>query len=285
MSEPNAALAGQFRIGGDLTVNRLGFGAMRITGEGIWGEPADMEEARRTLRRLRDLGVNFVDTAESYGPEVSERLIAEELYPYEGFVIATKAGLQRPGPNHWVQDGRPEVLRRGLLSSLKRLKLERIDLWQLHRIDPKVPREQQFEAIAGFIKEGLVRHVGLSQVSVEEIKAAEAHFPVATIQNRYNLLDRAAEEALDYCEANAIGFIPWAPLASGRIGTQQPALLAEIARRHGAMPGQIALAWMLRRSPVILPIPGTGKVAHLEENVAAAAIRLTDEDVAELELA
>lgn len=284
MSEPNAALAGQFRIGGDLTVNRLGFGAMRITGEGIWGEPADMEEARRTLRRLRDLGVNFVDTAESYGPEVSERLIAEELYPYEGFVIATKAGLQRPGPNHWVQDGRPEVLRRGLLSSLKRLRLERIDLWQLHRIDPKVPRQQQFEAIAGFIKEGLVRHVGLSEVSVEDIEAARAHFPVATIQNRYNLLDRASEEALKYCEANNIGFIPWAPLASGRIGTQQPPLLAEVARRHGAMPGQIALAWMLRRSPVILPIPGTGKVAHLEENVAAAAIRLSDEDIAELEL-
>lgn len=283
MSEPNAALAGEFSIGGDLTVNRLGFGAMRITGDGIWGEPRDVEEARRTLRRLRALGVNFVDTAESYGPEVSERLIAEELYPYEGFVIATKAGLQRPGPNHWTQDGRPEVLRRGLLSSLERLKLDRIDLWQLHRIDSKVPRERQFEAIAGFVEEGLVRHVGLSEVSVEEIKAAEAYFPVATIQNRYNLFDRASEEELEYCEANNIGFIPWAPLASGRIG-DQPALAA-VARRHGATAGQIALAWMLKRSPVILPIPGTGKVAHLEENVAAAAIVLSDEDVAELEAA
>ncbi|MFD1941269.1 aldo/keto reductase [Paradevosia shaoguanensis] len=281
MSEPNAALAGQFSIGGDLTINRLGFGAMRITGEGIWGQPKDVEEARRVLRRLKALGVNFVDTAESYGPEVSEQLIADELYPYDGFVIATKAGLQRPGPNHWVQDGRPEVLRRGLEASLRRLKVERIDLWQLHRIDSKVPRDEQFAAIAGFVKDGLVRHVGLSEVTVEEIEAAQKYFPVATIQNRYNLFDRASEEELEFCEANAIGFIPWAPLASGRVGGRP--VLEAVAQRHGASPGQIALAWMLKRSPVILPIPGTGKVAHLEENVAAAGITLSEGDMAELE--
>jgi len=277
----DAGQAGQFAIGGDLTVNRLGFGAMRITGEGIWGEPSDPEECRRTLRHLRDLGVDFIDTAESYGPDVSERLIGEELSPYNGFVIATKAGFQRTGPNRWVIDGRPDVLRRGLEGSLKRLKVERIDLWQLHRIDTKVPRDKQFEAIAGFVREGLIRHVGLSEVSVEEIEAASKYFPVATIQNRYNLFDRASEAELDYCEANGIGFIPWAPLAAGRVDGRP--VLDAVAARHDASAGQIALAWMLERSSVMLPIPGTSKVKHLEENVAAAAITLDDEDMAALD--
>ncbi|HEY4199095.1 MAG TPA: aldo/keto reductase [Devosiaceae bacterium] len=281
MTNPNAAQSGQFALGGDITINRLGFGAMRITGDGIWGQPRDVEESRRTLRRLRDLEVNFIDTAESYGPLVSEELIGEELAPYGGLIIATKGGLQRSGPNRWEQDGRPEVLRRGLEGSLKRLKVERIDLWQLHRIDGKVPRDEQFAAVAEFVKEGLIRHVGLSEVSVEEIQAAEKHFKVASVQNRYNIVARDSEAALDYCEANGIGFIPWAPLGSGALATDGSAF-DTVAKAHGATTGQIALAWMLKRSPVILPIPGTSKVKHLEENVAAAAIRLGDEDFATL---
>jgi aryl-alcohol dehydrogenase-like predicted oxidoreductase len=277
MSNPSAAASGQFAIGGDLTVNRLGFGAMRITGKGIWGEPADRAEALAVLRSLPKLAVNFIDTAESYGPEVSERLIREALHPYEGLVIATKSGLERPGPDQWTPNGHPEFLRNGVTGSLKRLGLERIDLWQLHRIDPAVPRDQQFDAIAKMQKEGLIRHVGLSQVSVEEIEAAQKFFKVVTVQNLYNLADRSSEKVLDYCEAHGIGFIPWFPLAAGDLA-RPGSVLDEIAKKNGASPSQIALAWVLKRSPVMLPIPGTGKVSHLEENVAAAGITLSDAD-------
>jgi pyridoxine 4-dehydrogenase len=282
MTTPNAALAGTFAIGGDLVVNRLGFGAMRITGKGIWGEPEDPAEARATLARLPDLGINFVDTAESYGPEVSERLIGEVLAPYaKGTIIATKSGLTRTGPDRWLQVGRPEFLEQGVHLSLRRLKLERLDLWQLHRIDSKVPRNEQFEAIAGFIKSGLVRHAGLSEVSVEEIKAAQKYFPVATVQNLYNVANRQSEAVLAYCEANGIGFIPWFPLAGGDL-VKSTAYQA-ICKTHNATPSQIALAWVLKRSPVMLPIPGTGKVKHLEENTAAAAINLSDAEFATLD--
>ena len=277
MSKASAAASGQFAIGGDLTVNRLGFGAMRITGAGIWGEPEDRAGALATLRRLPELDVNFIDTADSYGPEVSERLIHEALYPYKGLLIATKTGLTRAGPNQWAPNGRPEYLRNGVKASLGRLGIERIDLWQLHRIDSAVPRDEQFDAIAKMQKEGSIRHVGLSQVSVEEIKAAQKVFKVATVQNLYNLADRSSEAVLDYCEANNIGFIPWYPLAAGNLARPGSALEA-IAKQNNASPGQIALAWILKRSPVMLPIPGTGKVSHLEENVAAAGIVLSDAD-------
>lgn len=281
MSTIDAARSGTFAIGGDLVVNRLGFGAMRITGRGIWGEPEDPAEARATLARVPELGINFIDTAESYGPEVSERLIGEVLAPYsKGTIIATKSGLTRTGPDRWLQVGRPEFLEQGVHLSLRRLKLERLDLWQLHRIDAKVPREEQFEAIAGFIKSGLVRHAGLSQVSVEEIEAARKYFPVATVQNLYNVANRQSEDLLDYCEKHGIGFIPWFPLAGGDL-VKSTAYQA-ICQKHGATPSQIALAWVLKRSPVMLPIPGTGKVKHLEENTAAAAIELSDEDFATL---
>jgi pyridoxine 4-dehydrogenase len=282
MSKPSAAASGQFAIGGDLTVNRLGFGAMRVTGRGIWGEPQDRPGALATLRRLPELDVNFIDTAESYGPEVSERLIHEGLSPYKGLVVATKAGLQRPGPDQWTPDGRPEVLRKGVTGSLKRLGVERIDLWQLHRIDSSVPRDEQFDAIAKMQKEGLIRHAGLSQVSVEEIEAAQKFFKVATVQNLYNLADRSSEKVLDYCEAHGIGFIPWYPLAAGDLA-RPGSVLDDIARKNKATPSQIALAWVLKRSPVMLPIPGTGKVSHLEENVEAASIKLTDADFAALD--
>jgi pyridoxine 4-dehydrogenase len=282
MSKPSAAASGQFAIGGDLTVNRLGFGAMRVTGRGIWGEPQDRPGALATLRRLPELDVNFIDTAESYGPEISERLIHEGLSPYKGLVIATKAGLQRPGPDQWTPDGRPEVLRKGVTGSLKRLGVERIDLWQLHRIDSSVPRDEQFDAIAKMQKEGLIRHAGLSQVSVEEIEAAQKFFKVATVQNLYNLADRSSEKVLDYCEAHGIGFIPWYPLAAGDLA-RPGSVLDDIARKNKATPSQIALAWVLKRSPVMLPIPGTGKVSHLEENVEAASIKLTDADFAALD--
>jgi aryl-alcohol dehydrogenase-like predicted oxidoreductase len=282
MSNLSAAASGQFAIGGDLIVNRLGFGAMRVTGEGIWGEPHNRAQALATLRRLPELGVNFIDTAESYGPEVSEKLIREALHPYKGLVIATKAGLQRPGPNQWAPDGRPDVLRKGLLGSLKRLGVERIDLWQLHRIDPNVPRNEQFDAIAKMQKEGLIRHVGLSQVSVEEIEAARKFVKVATVQNLYNLADRSSEAVLDHCAAHGIGFIPWYPLAAGDLA-RPGSVLDEIAKKNEAAPSQVALAWVLKRSPVMLPIPGTGKVSHLEENVAAAAIELSDADFAALD--
>jgi pyridoxine 4-dehydrogenase len=282
MTTPDAALSGTFAIGGDMIVNRLGFGAMRITGPGIWGDPEDPAEARRTLKRVPELGINLIDTAESYGPYVSEDLIGEVLAPYSaGTIVATKSGLTRTGPDVWLQLGRPEFLEQGVHMSLRRLKLERIDLWQLHRIDSQVPRDEQFDAIAGFIKDGLVRHAGLSEVSVEEIKAAQKFFPVATVQNLYNVANRKSEEVLAYCEANGIGFIPWFPLAGGDL-VKSTAYQA-ICTKYNATPSQIALAWALKRSPVMLPIPGTGKVKHLEENTAAAAIALSDEDFATLD--
>ncbi|HEX5746491.1 MAG TPA: aldo/keto reductase [Archangium sp.] len=278
MTTINAAASGTFRIGGDLEVNRLGFGAMRITGNGIWGDPEDPKEARRTVARVPELGINFIDTADSYGPFVSEDILAEVLSPYKkGLVIATKGGLTRHGPNIWLPVGRPEYLRQCVLMSLRRLKLERIDLWQLHRIDPKVPRDEQFGAIAGMQREGLIRHVGLSEVSVEEIQAAGRFFKVATVQNLYNLANRQSEAVLDHCEKNNIGFIPWYPLAGGPLAREGGAL-DTLAKKLGASPSQIALAWVLERSPVMLPIPGTGKVKHLEENTAAANLKLGDED-------
>jgi aryl-alcohol dehydrogenase-like predicted oxidoreductase len=282
MPRTDAAASGQFSIGGDMVVNRLGFGAMRVTGRGIWGPPEDPEEARRTLRRLPELGVDFIDTADSYGPFVSEDLIAETLYPYDGLVIATKGALTRNGPDIWVPVGRPEYLRQCVLMSLRRLRFERIDLWQLHRIDPKVPRDEQFGVIAQMQQEGLIRHVGLSEVDVEEIEAAQRHFVVATVQNRYNLVDRTSEAVLDHCERQGIGFIPWYPLAAGDLARGHSAL-TEIAGRLQATPSQVALAWVLKRSKAMLPIPGTGSVAHLEENVAAAALRLSDADFATLD--
>jgi aryl-alcohol dehydrogenase-like predicted oxidoreductase len=277
MSTINAAASGQFSVGGDISVNRLGFGAMRITGSGIWGEPADREEALRTLKRAPELGINFIDTADSYGPRVSELLIREALHPYKGLLIATKGGLERPGPGNWVSNGQPDYLRQCVAGSLKRLGVERIDLWQLHRIDPKVARAEQLGVVAAMQKEGLIRHVGLSNVSVDDIKAAQKLFRVVTVQNRYNLVERTSEDVLDYCEAQGIGFIPWNPLSTGRMA-QPGSPLDTIAKKARATPGQIAVAWLLKRSPVMLPIPGTGKVAHLEENVAAASVTLSDED-------
>jgi aryl-alcohol dehydrogenase-like predicted oxidoreductase len=282
MTKHSAAATGQFAIGGDLTVNRLGFGAMRITGEGIWGEPKDRDEALRVLRRLPELDVNFIDTADSYGPEVSERLIHEALAPYKGLVIATKGGLTRSGPGQWAPNGRPEYLKKAVAGNLKRLGVARIDLWQLHRIDPAVPRDEQFDAIAKMQKEGSIRHVGLSQVSIEEIEAAQKFFKVATVQNLYNLADRSSEKVLDYCEAHNIGFIPWYPLAAGDLA-RPGSILDAMAKKYGASPSQIALAWVLKRAKVMLPIPGTGKVAHLEENVAAAGIALSGADFAALD--
>lgn len=282
MSKGNAAASGQFKIGGDLTVNRLGYGAMRITGEGIWGEPADREEALRTLKRLPELGVNFIDTADSYGPEVSENLIHEALYPYTGMVIATKGGLTRHGPNVWPPLGRPEYLRQCVLMSLRRLGVERIDLWQLHRIDPKVPRDEQFDAIKQMQQEGLIRHAGLSEVNTEEIQAAQKFFPVVTVQNMYNLVTRQSEDVLEYCTRANIGFIPWFPLASGSLA-QSGSLLDEIARKQNTTPGGVALAWILKRSPVTLPIPGTSQVKHLEENVDAVNVSLSNEEFAALD--
>ncbi|MHB8340836.1 MAG: aldo/keto reductase [Mycobacteriales bacterium] len=276
-----AAASGTWSIGGDLPVNRLGFGAMQITGPGIWGEPADPEECLRVLRRAVELGVTLVDTADSYGPEVSERLIREALYPYTDVVIATKAGLTRSGPGQWAPVGRPEYLRQCLEMSLRRLGVECIDLYQLHRIDPRVPAEEQFGFLAEMRDAGKVRHVGLSEVTVEEIVAARAVVPVATVQNRYNLADRAAEPVLEYCEREGIGFLPWFPIATGRLARPGGPLDAA-ARRLGATPAQLALAWLLRRSPVQLPIPGTSSVAHLEENLGAALVELTDQEYATL---
>src|SRR5512146_181854 len=277
MAEKVAAKSGTFKIGGDLEVHRLGFGAMRITGDGIWGPPEDPAEAKRTLKRVPELGIDLIDTADSYGPFVSEDLIAEVLAPYRGMVIATKGGFTRHGPDSWEIVGRPEYLRQCVLMSLRRLKQERLDLWQLHRIDPKVPREEQFGEIARMQKEGLIRHVGLSEVSVEEIKAASRHFKVATVQNLYNLVHRQSEDVLDFCEEKGIGFIPWWPLAAGKLAKEGGAL-SKIAKKLDATPSQVALAWLLRRSKVMRPIPGAGKVEHLEENTAAAALKLDDED-------
>jgi aryl-alcohol dehydrogenase-like predicted oxidoreductase len=274
-----------FTIGGDLPVTRLGFGAMRITGPGIWDEPADVPAALEVLAALPGLGVDLIDTADSYGPEVSEQLIREALHPYpDGLVVATKAGLTRHGPDVWLPVGRPEYLRQQCLLSLRRLGVERIDLFQLHRIDAKVPAEEQFATLAELRDEGLVRHVGLSQVSVEEIEAARAVVPIVTVQNLYNLTDRSSEDVLEHCEAHGIGFIPWFPLAAGRLA-EPGGTVAELAAAHGATPGQIALAWLLQRSPVMLPIPGTGSLAHLRENVAAAQVSLSEADMAALDAA
>lgn len=277
MPQANAATSGNFVIGGDLTIHRLGFGAMRVTGAGIWGPPADRAEALRTLKKLPELGINFIDTADSYGPNISEELIREALHPYNGIVIATKAGLARTGPEQWTPLGRPEYLIQQAHTSCQRLGVERIDLWQLHRIDPKVPRDEQFDAIKQLVKDDVIRHVGLSQVSVDEIDAARKYFDVATVQNRYNLIDRSSELVLDFCERSHIGFIPWFPLAAGDL-TRPGSLLDALAKRHQAAPSQVALAWMLQRSPVMLPIPGTSRVSHLEENVAAVNIELTREE-------
>jgi aryl-alcohol dehydrogenase-like predicted oxidoreductase len=283
MSALNAAQSGTFKIGGDLEVNRLGFGAMRVTGDGIWGQPADHAESIRTLKRLPELGVNFIDTADSYGPDISEWLIKEALHPYsKGSIIATKGGLTRHGPNIWLPVGRPEYLIQQVHKSLRNLGVDRIDLWQLHRIDPKVPAGEQFDAIKSLQASGLIRHAGLSEVSVADIEAASKYFKVATVQNRYNLVDRTSEDVLDYSAKHNIGFIPWYPLAAGDLA-KPGSLLDTIARKHNAAPSQIALAWVLKRSPVMLPIPGTSKVKHLEENVAAVGITLSDDEFAALD--
>jgi len=278
----DASRSGTFRIGGDAEVRRLGFGAMRITGPGIWGEPTDRAEALRTLKRVPELGVNFIDTADSYGPDVSETLIREALGPFGDILVATKGGLTRTGPDRWIPLGRPDYLIQQAHKSLRNLGVDRIDLWQLHRIDPKTPRDEQFDAIRSLLDSGIIRHAGLSEVSVADIQEASKVFKVSTVQNRYNLVDRTSEEVLDYCESHGIGFIPWYPLAAGDLA-KPGSLLDTIARRHGAAPSQVALAWILKRSPVMLPIPGTSKVAHLEENVAAANIPLTDEEFVALD--
>lgn len=277
-----ATSSGTFDLGDGLTVHRLGFGAMRITGKGIWGDPPDRDAAISVLRRLPELGVDFIDTADSYGPYVSEDLIREALHPYDGVTVATKAGLTRHGPDIWAPVGRPEYLRQCCLMSLRRLGVERIDLFQLHRIDAKVPREEQFGVLKELQDEGLVRHLGLSEVSVDEIRAASEVIRVATVQNLYNLANRSSEDVLEHCEAEGIGFIPWFPLSAGKLA-EPGGVVAEVAARHQATPGQVALAWLLQRSPVVLPIPGTGSVEHLVENVAAAELELTDEDVAQLD--
>ncbi len=271
-----------FRIGGELEIHRLGYGAMRITGKGIWGPPADRDGALATLRRLPELGVDFVDTANSYGPEVSEELIKEALYPYNHVTVATKGGLARSGPDLWTPKGDPTYLVNEAYASRERLGVDQIALWQLHRIDSKVPRDEQFGAVRQLLDDGVIAYAGLSEVSVEEIQAAAKVFPVATVQNRYNFADRGSEDVLKYCEAHGIGFIPWYPLAAGEL-TQPGSALDAIARAHAATPGQIAVAWLLRRSPVIIPIPGTSKVAHLEENVKAGEIELTDAEFAALD--
>jgi aryl-alcohol dehydrogenase-like predicted oxidoreductase len=282
MPDLSAAGSGAFLIGASIRINRLGFGAMRVTGRGIWGQPADRPEALRTLRRLRDLQVTFVDTADSYGPDISELLIREALHPYSEILVATKGGLARTGPDRWIPLGRPEYLIQQAKKSCRQLGVERIGLWQLHRIDPKVPRDEQFGAIKSLLDEGIIRHAGLSEVSVADIKAAAEVFPVATVQNRFNLIDRANEDVLEYCEQHGIGFIPWFPLASGDLA-KPDTLLDAICRHHGASASQIALAWILKRSPVMLPIPGTSRVGHLEENVAAANIALTEDEFASLD--
>lgn len=280
----NAHRSGTFAIGGEIAVHRLGFGAMRITGPGVWGEPEDRAEAVRVLKRLPGLGVDFVDTANSYGPDVSEQLIREALYPYDGMLIATKAGFERPRAGVWQENGDPAHLREEAIKSCEKLGVSQLDLWQLHRIDPSVPREDQLAAARGLIDEGIVRHVGLSEVSVDDIRAAQDVFPVATVQNLYNLVERRSEDVLDYCEANAIGFIPWYPLANGKLAAEG-SILDDIAQAHEASPGQIALAWLLARSSVMLPIPGTSKVAHLEENVAASDITLSADEFVALDAA
>lgn len=278
---PRADAAGKITIGGDLTVNRLGFGAMRLTGEGIWGPPADREEALRVLARAVELGVDFIDTANSYGPHVSEELIAEALFPYpDGLVIATKGGLERPGPGEWHPRGDPEYLRRELEGSLRRLRLDRVHLYQLHRIDPEIPESEQFAVLREFLDDGLAQHVGLSEVNVEQLERARRVVPIVSVQNRYNIEDQHWGWVLDHCEREGIAFLPWAPLSAGKIGEESA--IARVAERHDATPMQVAIAWLLARSPSMLPIPGTSRVVHLEENVAAASLQLGDEDLEEL---
>jgi pyridoxine 4-dehydrogenase len=278
----NAAQSGSFTIGGKTKVHRLGFGAMRVTGDGIWGPPKDKAEALATLRRVPELGINFIDTADAYGPEVSEDLIREALHPYDGLAIATKGGLTRSGPDRWSPKGNPDYLIGAAKKSRERLKVDTIALWQLHTIDSRVPRGEQFSAVRSLLDEGVIAQAGLSNVSVKDIEAARKVFAVATVQNEYNLVTRNSEDVLDYCEKHGIGFIPWYPLAAGNLA-KPGSLLDGIAKKYGATPAQIALAWVLKRSPVMLPIPGTGKVRHLEENVAAADIVLTDEEFAALD--
>jgi aryl-alcohol dehydrogenase-like predicted oxidoreductase len=277
LSTPNAAAAGTIDLGGDLTVNRLGYGAMRITGDGIWGEPKSRDVAKDVLRRAIEIGVNFIDTADSYGPHVSEILIAEALHPYpEDLVIATKGGLVRPGPGNWQPDGRPEHLREALEGSLRRLRLEQIPLYQLHRVDPKVPLEDSIGALVELKAQGKIRHIGVSNFTEEQLRAAQRLTPVVSIQNRYNVDDRNSESLVDLCEQESLVFLPWAPIQNH----EDNKAVQEAAAKHGATPHQIVLAWLLARSPSILPIPGTGSVAHLEENVAAAEIKLTPAEVA-----
>jgi aryl-alcohol dehydrogenase-like predicted oxidoreductase len=281
--KPDARLSGTFTLGGDLTINRMGFGAMRITGPGIWGEPRDPDEARRVLKRAIDLGVNFIDTADSYGPEVSERLIAEALYPYPpDLVIATKGGLTRQGPNQWAPIGRREYLKQCVEMSLRRLKVDRIDLYQLHRFDEKVPMEETLGVLKEMQDAGKIRHFGLSEVTVDQIERSRAVLPVVSVQNLYNLADRKWENELDYCEKNGLGFIPWFPVAAGDLA-REGGPLDRAAKQHGATVAQLALAWLLHHSPVMLPIPGTSSVAHLEENTAASSLKLSEDEWRALE--
>ena len=272
---PTAAAAGKIDVGGDLTVNRLGFGAMRITGEGVWGAPPDRDRAKAALRRAVQLDVTFIDTADSYGPEVSEELIAEALYPYpDDLVIATKGGQVRPGPGRWEPDGRPEVLRQACEGSLTRLRLDRIDLYQFHRPDPKVPVAESIGALAELKEEGKIRHIGVSNFSEEQLREAERITPVVSVQNRYNVTDRSSEQLVDLCEQEALVFLPWAPL----VGTDDVIPIQTAARQHGVSPRQVAIAWLLSRSPQILPIPGSGSPEHVEENILAASIELDPEE-------
>jgi pyridoxine 4-dehydrogenase len=277
-----AAKAGEFLIGNDLRVTRLGYGAMRITGKGIWGEPADRAECVRVLRRAVELGINFIDTADSYGPHVSEEIIAEALHPYPAnLVIATKGGFDRTGPDRWTENGKPEHLRSACEGSLRRLRLDRIDLYQLHRIDPKVPAEDQLGTLKDLQAEGKIKHIGLSEVSVRQIQHAQTIVPIVSIQNRYSISDRGSEDVLDYCQKQKLAFIPWFPLAAGKLsGPEGP--IGRVAAQLKATPSQVALAWLLSRSPVMLPIPGTSKVEHLEENVAAAGLKIDEKKMQEL---
>ena len=277
-----AEKSAEFLIGNDLLVTRLGFGAMRITGKGIWGVPVDRPEAIRVLRRAIELGINFIDTADSYGPGVSEEIIAEALYPYPAdLVIATKGGFERPGPDQWVENGRPEHLISACEGSLRRLRMDRIDLYQLHRIDPKVPSEDQLGALKDLQQQGKIKHIGLSEVSITQIQDAQKIVPIVSVQNRYSVSDRGSEDVLEYCEQHKIGFIPWFPLAAGQLsGADSP--IGRVAAQAKATPSQVALAWLLSRSPVILPIPGTSSVKHLEENVAAAELTLSGNAMQEL---
>ena len=281
-NQHSAKRSGQFLIGGDLRVTRLGFGAMRITGDGIWGEPVNRPEAIRVLRRAVELGINFIDTADSYGPSVSEEIIAEALHPYPAdLVIATKGGFDRPGPNQWIENGKPEHLRSTCEGSLRRLRLERIDLYQLHRIDPKVPAEDQLGTLKDLQAQGKIKHIGLSEVNVRQIQHARTIVPIVSVQNRYSIADRGSEDVLEYCEKEKLSFIPWFPLAAGRVaGADSP--ISRLAARWKATPSQVALAWLLARSPVMLPIPGTSKVEHLEENVAAAELSIDANTMREL---